>query len=223
MDAVRRPPEFASVVLDVDSTLSSTEGIEWLAARRGAAVARSVSDATVRAMQGEVALEDVYTDRLALVRPNRTDIDALAWDYIDNVSPGADLALATLRAAGVRLVVVSGGLKDAILPLTRMLKIADADVHAVSLQFTRDGEYAGFEAQSPLARSGGKPVVVRSLALPMPVLALGDGATDAELKTVLPSAVQAFAAFTGVAAREPVVRVADYVLHSFDQLSSVVL
>lgn len=216
-------PRFASVVLDVDSTLSRTEGIEWLATRRGPAVAQSVAQATVRAMQGEVALQDVYADRLALVRPDHGDIEALAQDYIDNVSPGAGEALAMLHAAGVRLVVVSGGLRDAILPLTRMLKIADADVHAVTLQFTPSGEYAGFDARAPLARSGGKPVVVRTLALPTPVLALGDGATDAELKTVLPAAVNAFAAFTGVAAREPVVRVADYVVQSFAQLPSVVL
>ncbi|MGI8508943.1 MAG: haloacid dehalogenase-like hydrolase [Gemmatimonadaceae bacterium] len=207
----------------MDSTLSRTEGIEWLATRRGPAVAQSVTEATARAMRGEVALQDVYADRLALVRPNRADIQALAQEYIDNVSPGASDALVALRAAGVRLVVVSGGLRDAILPLTRMLKIADADVHAVSLQFTVDGEYKEFDANAPLARSGGKPVVVRTLVLPTPVLALGDGATDAELKTALPSAVNAFAAFTGVAEREPVVRVADYVLQSFAQLPSVVL
>lgn len=223
IDAVPKQPRFASVVLDVDSTLSRTEGIEWLATRRGPAVARSVAEATARAMQGEIALQDVYADRLALVRPTRADIEALAQEYIDNVSPGAREALVALRGAGVRLVVVSGGLRDAILPLTRMLKIADADVHAVSLQLTPSGEYAGFDANAPLARSGGKPVAVRALVLPTPVLALGDGATDAELKTVLPPAVNAFAAFTGVAAREPVVRVADYVVHSFAQLPSVVL
>lgn len=216
-------PRFASVVLDVDSTLSCTEGIEFLADRRGPDVARSVTDATTRAMQGQIALEDVYADRLALIRPTRTEIDALAQAYMDNVSAGADTALATLRAAGVRLVVVSGGLREAILPLTRMLKVVDEDVHAVSIQFTQRGEYAGFDAHSPLARSGGKPVVVRALALPRSVLALGDGATDAELKTVLPPAVDAFAAFTGVAARERVVRVADYVVQKFDELISVVL
>ncbi len=216
-------PRFASVVLDVDSTLSHTEGIEWLASRCGPEVAKSISEATARAMLGEVALEDVYADRLALVKPTRADIEALAQEYIRNVSPGASEALAALRSAGVRLTVVSGGLRDAILPLTRMLRVDDADVHAVSLQFTPSGDYAGFDADAPLARSGGKPVVVRRLALPTPTLALGDGATDAELKTVLPSAVDAFAAFTGVAARAPVVQVADYIVHSFDQLPSLVL
>lgn len=223
MDDTHNQPTFASVVLDVDSTLSRAEGIEWLAVRRGPAVTQSVAEATARAMRGDVALENVYADRLALVRPDRADIEALAQAYIDNVSPGAGEALAVLRAAGVRLIVVSGGLRDAILPFTRTLNIEDDAVHAVTLQFTPSGEYSGFDTQQPLARSGGKPIVVRTLALPRSVLALGDGATDAELKTVAPPAVDAFAAFTGVAAREPVVRVADYVVHSFDQLPSVVL
>lgn len=216
-------PRFASVVLDVDSTLSYTEGIEWLAMRRGDAVSRRVAEATTRAMRGDVALQDVYAARLELVRPDRTDIEALGQEYIDTAAPGASDALATLRAAGVRLIVVSGGLRDAILPLTRMLCVPDADVHAVPIKFTDEGKYAGFDACNPLARNGGKPAVVRALALPAPVLALGDGATDAELKTVKPAAVDAFAAFTGVAAREPVVRVADYVVHCFAQLPRVVL
>ncbi|MGI9090249.1 MAG: HAD-IB family phosphatase [Gemmatimonadaceae bacterium] len=216
-------PRFASVVLDVDSTLSYTEGIEWLATRRGDVVSRRVAEATARAMHGDVALEDIYAARLELVRPDCTDIDALGQRYIETVAPGASDALATLRAAGVRLVIVSGGLRDAILPLTRMLCVADTDVHAVPIMFTEEGKYAGFNACNPLARSGGKPAVVRALALGAPVLALGDGATDAELKTAGPPAVDAFAAFTGVAAREPVVRVADYVVQCFAQLPNIVL
>lgn len=216
-------PRFASVVLDVDSTLAYTEGIEWLASRRGDAVSRRVAEATTRAMHGDVALEDIYSARLELVRPDRTDVEALGQEYVDTVAPGAMDALAVLRGAGVHLVVVSGGLREAILPLTRMLRVADADVHAVPVSFTDAGEYAGFDTCNPLARSGGKPAIVRALALSGPVLALGDGATDAELKTAQPPAVAAFAAFTGVAAREPVVCVADYVVQCFAQLPHVVL
>ena len=80
--------------------------------------------------------------------------------------------------------------------------------------------------RSPLARRGGKPIVVRALGLPHPILGVGDGSTDAELKTMGADggpAVDAFAAFIGVASRPSVVAVADYVVHSMAELPALVL
>jgi len=53
-------PRFRSVVLDVDSTLCAIEGIDWLARRRGPAVAAQVAALTDRAMDGAIALDQVY-------------------------------------------------------------------------------------------------------------------------------------------------------------------
>src|SRR5205085_3697398 len=55
---------FASVVLDVDSTLCGIEGIDVLAMRRGPEVGRRIAEITDRAMRGEIALERVYGERL---------------------------------------------------------------------------------------------------------------------------------------------------------------
>ena len=210
---------FASVLLDVDSTLTSVEGIAWLAARRGADVMAAVDAMTVDAMNGALPLDAVYAKRLALVRPSRADLTALSVAYAEGLLPDALAALRTLRDAGVRLVLVSGGLREAILPFAAGLGFDAHDVHAVELEFTPDGAYAGFDAASPLACAGGKPRVARSLGLPAPVLAVGDGSTDAELK----GCVDAFAAFIGVARREPVVAVADYVVAAFSELPGIVL
>jgi len=210
---------FASVVLDVDSTLTSIEGISWLAERRGPDVARAVDAMTVRAMEGATPLEAVYGERLALVRPSRVDLRALAGAYAAALVPDVQSALDVLRAAHVRLVVVSGGLRDAVVPFVATLGIAERDVHAVALRFAPDGTYAGFDASSPLACRLGKPAIARTLALPRPVLAVGDGSTDAELK----ECVDAFAAFTGVVRRESVVAAADHVISRFVDLPSLVL
>jgi phosphoserine phosphatase len=210
---------FASVVLDVDSTLTSIEGISWLAERRGPDVARAVDAMTVRAMDGATPLDAVYAERLALVRPSRGDLSALAGAYAAGLVPGVQSALDALRAADVRLVVVSGGLRDAVVPFVATLGIAEHDVYAVALRFAPDGTYAGFDASSPLACSRGKPTIARTLGLPRPVLAVGDGSTDAELK----ECVDAFAAFTGVVRRESVVAAADYVVSQFADLPPLVL
>jgi phosphoserine phosphatase len=131
-----------------------------------------------------------------------------------------------MRGAGVRVVAVSGGVREAVARFTASLGFADGDVYAVSLRFARDGAYVGFDEASPLARRGGKPIVVRGLGLPPLVIAVGDGGTDAELKTAPGGggpAVDAFAAFVGVAWRAPVVAVADYVVHSLTELPGLVL
>jgi phosphoserine phosphatase len=217
---------FASVVLDVDSTLTRVEGIEWLAARRGPDVAGAVAAMTQRAMEGTIGLDSVYGERLAMVRPSRADIAALADAYEQAVMPGVREALAALHAAGTRVVVVSGGLRDAVAPFAASLGFADGDVYAVSVRFAADGSYAAFDASSPLARRGGKPIVVRGLGLPRPVIAVGDGSTDAEMKTLTGDAgpaVDAFAAFVGVASRASVVAVADAVVHRFSELPGIVL
>jgi len=209
---------FASVVLDVDSTLAGIEGVDWLAARRGAELAARVAELTERAMQGAIPLDAVYGERLALIRPTREDVAALTAAYAAALSPGAPAALRRLRAAAVSVVLVSGGLREAILPVAVELGFKGSDVHAVGVAFDEVGAFAGYDRASPLATQAGKRAVVEALALPRPVLAVGDGSTDAALRP----AVDAFAAFTGFVRRDAVVRAADLEISSFDQLVETV-
>ena len=220
-------PRFHSVILDVDSTVSALEGIDCLAARRGPDVAARGTDATERAMRGEIALDAVYGERLALVRPGRDDLAALAAAYVESIVPGAADAIARLRGAGVRVALVSGGVRQAILPLARTLGVDPRDVHAVDVVIDMGGGYFAYDAGSPLATQHGKRAVADAMVagtlgappLPRPVLAMGDGATDLAMKP----AVDAFAAFTGVARRDAVVRGADHVLDTFDALAELAL
>jgi phosphoserine phosphatase len=210
---------FASVVLDVDSTLCGVEGIDWLAGLRGSDVGAQVTALTDRAMRGRVALDAVYGERLAIVQPSRAEVEMLAGLYASALAPGAARVVRRLRDAGRRVVLVSGGVREAILPVAQRLGIADADVHAVSLHFTADGDYEGYDATSPLTTALGKRSVVEALALPPRVLAVGDGATDLAIRPV----VEAFAAFTGFVRRDAVVQDADVIVTSFDQLQDLVL
>jgi phosphoserine phosphatase len=211
------------VVVDVDSTLCAIEGIDWLAARRDDALRDRVAQTTERAMRGEIAVEDVYAERLSAVRPSYEEIVELGRAYVERIEPGAGESLAKLTNAGVRVVLVTGGLREAILPLADTLGLPESAVNAVSVYFGDSGEYGSFDDQSPLTRNGGKVEVVRSLGLERPTLGVGDGITDLELRTADPPAVDAFVAYTGVVAREPVVSGADYVIRSFDELPGIVL
>ena len=218
MTASQARPRFATVVLDVDSTVSGIEGIDWLARRRGDIVARKIASLTDEAMRGVIPLEKVYGARLEAICPGREDVAALSRAYLDALSPGCADAITSLRGAGVRVILVSGGLRYALLPLALDLGFEPSDLHAVDITFDSAGAYAGFDRSSPLTTSDGKATLIAGLPLPRPILMVGDGATDLATR----GHVDSFAAFTGFASREDVVREADLVIGSFAELTRVV-
>lgn len=211
--------KFASVVLDVDSTLSGIEGIDWLAKRRGHDVAERIARLTDEAMRGRIPLESVYGARLDVIRPTRDDIDALGEAYIAQVAAGSQAALDRLRGAGVKIALVSGGIRQAIMPLAAFVGCDASALSAVDVRFDERGDYQSFDAASPLTTSEGKHGVVEALALPRPIFAMGDGATDVAMAPV----VDRFAAYVGFARRENVVAQADVVVDSFADLVGLVL
>jgi len=210
---------FNSIILDVDSTLSDVEGIDWLAAQRGAEIEAWSAGLTERAMQGDIPIEAVYGERMRIVKPTLPEIEKLAKIYIERMATRAVETIGELRANDVEVVMVSGGLRQAILPLARELGVGEENVYAVSVFFDQDGGYAGFDDASLLTRQSGKRTIVGQMDLKGPILAVGDGMTDCEIKSV----VQGFAAFTAFTRREAVIELADYVIESFDQLRDLVL
>jgi phosphoserine phosphatase len=210
---------FATVVLDVDSTVSGIEGIDWLAKRRGPEIAAEVARLTDDAMRGVIPLESVYGARLATIRPSSSDIAALAAAYQEHMAPGISGALEKMRLAGAKVVLVSGGLRPAIRPMAEALGVADADLHAVEVWFDAAGNYAAFDSASPLTTSFGKRTVLEELQLARPVFAAGDGATDVAMRAV----AERFAAYAGFVRRENVVAQADVVVESFAEIAAQVL
>jgi phosphoserine phosphatase len=212
-------PRYASVVLDVDSTLCGIEGIDWLATRRGPEVAARIASVTDRAMNGEIPLDAIYGERMHVVRPSSKDLEALARAYHDRLAPDAADVIAKLRKADVRLHLVTGGLRQAIEPFAKRLGFVPADISANDVTLDGRGEFAGYDSENPLTRDGGKLTVVRGLSLPRPILAVGDGNTDLAVKP----AVDSFAAYVGYVRRETVVAGAAVVFSSFREIAEHVL
>ncbi|MEZ5976606.1 MAG: HAD-IB family phosphatase [Planctomycetota bacterium] len=194
-----RQPPYDTVVFDCDSTLSAIEGIDELAGEHREAL-RTLTE---RAMNGEIPLEDVYGLRLERVRPTRDALRRVGELYVERLVPGMRELVADLRARGKRVIVVSGGLLPAVRRVAAELGVAAHDVHAVDVAFDDDGGYRDFDRSSPLARSGGKPELIASLARrdDLGAIALvGDGATDLEAAPL----VARFVAFGAVVRRDEV-------------------
>jgi len=203
--------KFDIVCFDFDSTLSAIEGIDALAERAGCGV--EMAALTNAAMNGEVALEEVYAQRLNLIKPDKVAIAWLAEEYIKHKLLGVEAVFEQLHQAGVSVHIISGGLTPAILPLAARLNVAAKNVHAVGLSWNDDGEYQSFDVQSPLARSGGKAEVCAQLNPQQLKLAMiGDGKTDMEAKTVGAFCI----GFGGVVIRPLVQEQADVFVESSD-------
>ena len=172
---------FDVICFDCDSTLSKIEGIDELARRVG--LGDEMSRLTDAAMNGVLLLEAVYEQRLSLIRPDRHSIDWLADLYIEQIVDGVKDVFEALTAPGKELHIISGGLRQAILPLARVLGLPEAQVHAVDIYFNADGSYRDYDQNSPLARTGGKAEICRRLLKAQSSLVMiGDGKTDMEAK-----------------------------------------
>jgi phosphoserine phosphatase len=195
---------FDVICFDCDSTLSRIEGIDELARRVG--MGEEMSKLTDLAMNGVVPLEAVYERRLSLIRPDQDSINWLADLYIAEIVEGVKEVFAALLAQDKVVHIISGGLRQAILPLADCLGLPESHVHAVDIYFKEDGSYCNYDLNSPLARTGGKAVVVGTLKGQGSLVMVGDGKTDLEAKQ---SGVVVFG-FGGVVDRAIVREQADF-------------
>lgn len=195
---------FDIICFDCDSTLSKIEGIDELGRESG--LYDDLVALTNAAMNGELALEEVYGKRLSLIKPDKAQMDWLADLYIAEIVEGVEEVFSTLLAEGKQVHIISGGIRQAILPLAAKLGLSAEHVHAVDVLFDTDGSYKTFDQQSPLARNGGKATVcqqIKSDGLTMAMI--GDGKTDLEAKHAGAKVI----GFGGVMQRDIVVEQAD--------------
>ncbi len=195
---------FDIICFDCDSTLSKIEGIDELGGRVG--MLDEMTALTNAAMNGELALEEVYGKRLDLIQPDKSQMDWLAGLYISEMVEGVEEVFNTLLQNGKQVHIISGGIRQAILPLAEKLGVAFDHVHAVDVVFNEDGSYKEFDQQSPLAKTGGKAVICKQIQQgDLPMAMIGDGKTDLEAKQAGAKVI----GFGGVAERTIVMEQAD--------------
>jgi phosphoserine phosphatase len=169
------------ICFDCDSTLSGIEGIDELAYLRGEEVFAQVKRMTSEAMDGGVALEDIFAQRLELIRPSAAEIDRIAHRYLVHIEPDADSVFHRLRGTGWETAIISGGFRRAIRPLAERLEVGL--VEAVDLFFDTKGRYMGFAGDCQTTRTRGKNTVIAALKArlrPDVTVMVGDGASDLE-------------------------------------------
>jgi phosphoserine phosphatase len=200
-----KKPTFDIICFDCDSTLSRIEGIDECAKNVG--LGAEMATLTHAAMNGERALETIYQKRLELIRPNQASIQVLADLYINEIVDDVKEVFDTLHQHQKHIHIISGGLRQAILPLATLLNLPPSQVHAVDIFFDEKGHYKGYDQTSPLAKTGGKALICQKINPHSEKMVLiGDGKTDLEAQQVGVTVI----GFGGVARREFVEKNADF-------------
>lgn len=211
-----------TLVFDFDSTLVRIETLEALAdlalagAPDAAQTRAEIARLTDQAMAGEVPFGEALRRRLSLLPLTHDHVQALADRILDEGAPSVRKNLAWFRANAERVVIVSGGFREIIAPIAERLGISPERVLCNDLVYDADGRVTGVDDANPLSHAGGKPLAIQALGLPRPIVMVGDGWTDAEVKQA--GAADRFYAYTEIVRRPPVVAVADAEVASMDEL-----
>ena len=173
-DPARRAPRV--LVIDMDSTLVQSEGIDELAKEAG--VGEQVAAITRRAMNGELDFPRALRERVGLLRG--LSEEALARvEARTHLTPGAEILLATLRKVGCATAVVSGGFDY----FTDRLKVRLGLDHAVANRLEIQGGRLTGRLVGDIVDGSRKAAMLDELADVYGVnrdrvIAIGDGAND---------------------------------------------
>ncbi|MGE6939163.1 phosphoglycerate dehydrogenase [Brevundimonas sp. NPDC029107] len=209
-------------IFDFDSTLVRIETLEALAeialsdASDAVAKKAEIAALTDQAMSGQVDFGTALRRRLDLLALTRGHVEILTDRILDEASASIRRNVDFFERHAERVYILSGGFREVIAPLAARLGVAPGHVLANDLIYDDEGRVTGVDDANPLSRDNGKPEVIKALNLTGPVVMVGDGWTDAEVK--LAGAADRFYAFTEVVSRQKVIEVADATAASLDEV-----
>jgi phosphoserine phosphatase len=165
------------LIADMDSTMIGQECIDELAAEVG--LRAEVAAITERAMRGEIDFAPALRERVALMKGLRAEVVERVLRERIEITPGALVLIATMRAFGAHTALVSGGFSSFVEPVGKKIGfhetranilLSEADVYTGCVGEPILGAEAKVEALLELSARLG-------LSL-QETLAIGDGAND---------------------------------------------
>ena len=168
------------LVADMDSTVIAVECIDVLASRAG--LGSEVAAITRRTILGEIDFGDSLRERTRLLAGAPEALLERAWREDVATTPGAAVAVATMKAHGATTALVSGGFAWFA---GRVAATLGFDRHYANGLDIRDGVLTG-DLAGPVLDRNAKRRVLRELTResglsPAETLAVGDGANDLRL------------------------------------------
>lgn len=208
-------------IFDFDKTIVSIECLDVLAEISLAhnpqkeKLILQINRITEQGMNGTISFEESLKARFALFTPSADDIQEIIVRLKRSITPSILRNRSFFRNKAEQIYIVSGGFKEFIVPVAQILGIREDHVFANTMKKDRKGNIIGFDTHNPLSKDSGK-VVVAQMLQKRHITVIGDGYTDAEVKTR--GVAKRFIAFTEHVARENVMKLADAVARSFEEI-----
>ncbi len=178
--AGRTLADFKLVAMDMDSTLITIECIDEIADMQG--LKPQVAEITEAAMRGELEFAESLTRRVALLE----GLDATAlqrvYDERVKISMGGERMLATVKAAGLKTLLVSGGFTFFTDRLKQHLGLDFTHANQLGIA---NGKLTG-RVVGQIVDAAEKKRIVERVCIEMGIsqdqaIVMGDGANDLEM------------------------------------------
>ena len=172
------------VIFDFDSTIIRCESLEEILRPRlegDSAKMAQIEEITRLGMEGAIDFKESLSRRLALAQPNLSDLERFGREGTPWLTSGMEGLIASLHRRGLEVWIVSGGLREAIVPVAAHLGIPAERVLAVRLQWRTDGSFAGIDPgdRFSVSKVDGCRAFFGPTDRPRPIrIGVGDGMTD---------------------------------------------
>ncbi|MEM7653752.1 MAG: phosphoserine phosphatase SerB [Pseudomonadota bacterium] len=164
------------LVADMDSTIVTTETLDEIADQVG--IKPQIAQITARAMRGDLDFHDALRERISLLKGvTQRQIDAVIEET--ELSPGAMALVRTMKSAGARTALVSGGFK----PFTSYVRgLTGFDSDRANQWEIADGVLTGAVVDPILDKSSKVAALREELSIlgvdAKQAVTVGDGAND---------------------------------------------
>jgi phosphoserine phosphatase len=169
------------LALDMDSTLINIECIDELADVAGKKA--EVAAITAAAMRGEISnFSDSLRRRVALLKGVSADALEHVYHQRLRLNPGADRLISTIKASGLKIMLVSGGFTFFAERLQQRLGFDE--IHANVLEIVDEkltGRVLGDIVDGQAKANYLRQLAQKLDAKPEQIIAMGDGANDLQM------------------------------------------
>ncbi len=212
----------ASLILDFDSTFVSVEALDELAklvlaeSSSKDAIVKQIESLTRQGMAGKLSFSESLSRRLEFFTPTSQHIRALIAQLERSITPSVADQNEFFSDYRDNIYIVSGGFREYIVPVVQPFGIAADHVYANRFAHDDNGRIVGCNTREPMAQDYGKVRVLRELSLPRPIIMVGDGSSDLEVRSQ--GVADAFVAFVANVDRPDVTLRADHIARTFDDV-----
>lgn len=210
------------LVIDFDSTFVSVESLDELAKIvldkrvNKKRILNQIITITQQGMEGKITFPESLSRRFKLFKPEAKHIKKLIKFLHTAVTPSVMRNKKFFQENARQIYILSGGFKEYMMPVLRDYGIHEDHILSNLFVFNKENKIAGYYKENLLAKEKGKVKMIQKMNFNKPVIMIGDGYTDYEIKEAGLS--QKFIAFVENVKREIVIKNADHIAKNFEEV-----